>query len=314
MKLFIDCDPGVDDSLAILFALCRKDVEVVGISTSVGNTSAKQGACNALGLLKLAGLENQIPVCIGAETPLSGEVSGFPEFIHGSNGIGNVTLPDSGQQPVDMDVCDFMYQIACQHSGELVLVTLGRLTNVAKVLAKYPDYPSKIKRVVSMGGAVYSHGNVAPQVEANIGGDPEAADIAVQADWDMTMVGLDVTLKTHLTRDDVERLRRCCAPDKQKMVEYISDALKHYMDGSRLQNYTMEYSPLHDPLAMVVAVDPSVVDIRKMVTRIECAGTYSRGKVVVDLREHPIQGNYVSHCLSVNDRKALNVFFAAFQS
>ena len=108
MKLFIDCDPGVDDSLAILFALCRKDVEIVGISTSVGNTTAKQGASNAIGLLKLAGRENQIPVCIGAEAPLSGEVSGFPEFIHGSNGIGNATLPDSSQQPVDMDVCDFI--------------------------------------------------------------------------------------------------------------------------------------------------------------------------------------------------------------
>lgn len=314
MKLFIDCDPGVDDSLAILFALCRKDVEVVGISTAVGNTSAKQGACNALGLLKLAGREHQIPVCIGSEEPLCGTNSHFPVFIHGTNGIGNATLPSSDQQPVPMDVCDFMYEIACQHAGEVVLVTLGRMTNVAKVLAKYPDYPSKIKRVVSMGGAVYSHGNVSPCVEANIGGDPEAADIAVQADWDMTMVGLDVTLKTHLTRADVDRLKRCCAEDKKEMVGFISDALRYYMDGSRRQNFTMEYSPLHDPLAMVVAVDPSVVETRKMVTRIECGGTYCRGKVVVDLREQPIRGNFVSHCLSVNDRKALNVFFAAFQS
>lgn len=314
MKLFIDCDPGVDDSLAILFALCRKDVEVVGISTAVGNTSAKQGACNALGLLKLAGREHQIPVCIGSEEPLCGTNSHFPVFIHGANGIGNAALPISDQKPVPMDVCDFMYEIACQHAGEVVLVTLGRMTNVAKVLAKYPDYSSKIKRVVSMGGAVYSHGNVAPCVEANIGGDPEAADIAVQADWDMTMVGLDVTLKTHLTRADVDKLKRCCAEDKKEMVEFISDALTYYMDGSRRQNFTMEYSPLHDPLAMVVAVDPSVVETRKMVTRIECGGTYCRGKVVVDLREQPIRGNFVSHCLHVNDRKALNVFFAAFQS
>lgn len=314
MKLFIDCDPGVDDSLAILFALCRKDVEVVGISTAVGNTSAKQGACNALGLLKLAGRAHQIPVCIGAEEPLCGGDSHFPEFIHGANGIGNAQLPSSDQQPVAMDVCDFMYEIACQYAGELVLVTLGRMTNVAKVLAKYPDYPSKIKRVVSMGGAVYPCGNVSPCVEANIGGDPEAADIAVQADWDMTMVGLDVTLKTHLTRADVDKLRRCCAEDKKEMVEFISEALKYYMDGSRRQNFTMEYSPLHDPLAMVVAVDPSVVETRKMVTRIECGGTYCRGKVVVDLREQPIKGNFVTHCLGVNDRKALNVFFAAFQS
>ena len=313
MKMFIDCDPGVDDSLAILFALCRKDVEIVGISTSVGNTSAKQGAYNALGLLKLAGKENQVPVCIGAEQPLEGEAYDFPEFIHGSNGTGNATLPTPTQEPVDMDVCDFMYDMACKYAGELVLVTLGRMTNVANVLKKYPDYPSKIKRVVSMGGTVYSHGNVAPHVEANIGGDPEAADIAVMADWDMTLVGLDVTLKTHLTRADVDKLRRCCADDNKEIVEFISEELKHYMNGSRTQNYTMEYSPLHDPLAMVVAVDPSVVDTRKMVTRIECGGTYCRGKVVVDLREQPIEGQFVNHCLSVNDRKALNVLFAAFQ-
>ena len=97
------------------------------------------------------------------------------------------------------------------------------------------------------------------------------------------------------------------------MVDFISEELKHYMNGSRTQNYTMEYSPLHDPLAMVVAVDPSVVNTRKMVTRIECGGTWCRGKVVVDLREQPIEGKFVNHCLEVDSRKALNILFAAFQ-
>lgn len=313
MKIFIDCDPGVDDSIAILFALCRPDVEVVGISTSMGNVSAAQGGENALRLLKLAGKEGQIPVCVGAEKPLVGECDGYPDFIHGTNGTGNVELPPTDQKCVDMDVRDFMYETACKHAGELVLVTLGRMTNVALTLEKYPDYPTKIKRVVAMGGAVYSHGNVQPQVEANIGGDPEAADITLMADWDVTLVGLDVTLKTHLTRADVDKLTRCCAPDKKEMVRFISDELWHYMNGSRTQNYTMEYSPLHDPLAMVVAVDPSVVNTRKMVTRIECGGSYCRGKVVVDLREQPFEGKFVEHCLEVNDRKALNELFAAFQ-
>ena len=204
-------------------------------------------------------------------------------------------------------------QYACKYEGELVLVSLGRMTNLATTIAKYPDFPKKIRRVVSMGGAVYSHGNVQPQVEANIGGDPEAADIAVQADWDMTLVGLDVTLKTHLTRIDIDKLLRCCLPEKKPMVEFISQELKHYMNGSRTQNYTMEYSPLHDPLAMVVAVDPSVVDTRKMVTRVECGGTWCRGKIVVDLREQPIEGRFVEHALEVDSRKALNVLFAAFQ-
>lgn len=314
MKMFIDCDPGVDDSVAILFALNRPEVEIVGISTSTGNVSAAQGAENTLRILKLAGMEGKIPVCVGAEKPLVGEVDGFPDFIHGKNGMGDVELPATEQRVVDMDVCDFMYQKACEYEGELVLVSLGRMTNLANTLAKYPDYAKKIKRVVSMGGTIYSHGNVSPVVEANIGGDPEAADIAMMADWDMTLVGLDVTLKTHLTRSDVDKLLRCCLPEKKEMVSFISEELKYYMDGSRRQNYTMEYSPLHDPLAMVVAVDPSVVNTRKMVTRVECGGTWCRGKVVVDLREQPIEGRFVEHALEVDSRKALNILFAAFQN
>lgn len=150
MKICIDCDPGVDDSLAILFALARPDVEVVGISTSVGNVTAKQGADNALRILKLAGMEHKIPVCVGAEQPLNGDEVDFPEFIHGKNGIGNVELPPSDQKPVDMDVCDFLYQIASENEGELVLVTLGRMTNIAKTIKRYPDFAGKIKKVVSM--------------------------------------------------------------------------------------------------------------------------------------------------------------------
>lgn len=314
MKIFIDCDPGVDDSIAILFALYRRDVEIVGISTSVGNVSAEQGADNVLRILKLAGYEGKIPVCVGAERPLHGECEGFPEFIHGKNGLGNAELPESSQLPVKSDVCDFMYQAACEHAGELVLVTLGRMTNVALTLQKYPDYPQKIRRVVSMGGTVYAHGNVSPVVEANIGGDPEAADLVMTAGWPLTLVGLDVTTKTHLTRADVDALLRCCAPDKREAVAFLSEELKHYMNGSRTQNYTMEYSPLHDPLAMVVAVDPSVVSTRKIVTRVECGGTYCRGKIVVDLREQPIEGEFIEHCLEVDSRKALNELFAAFQT
>lgn len=314
MKMFIDCDPGVDDSLAILFALNRPDVEVVGITTSTGNVTAAQGAENALRILKLAGMEGKIPVCVGSEKPLAGEVDGFPEFIHGKNGLGNVELPPTNQKAIDMDVCDFMYQKACEYEGELVLISLGRMTNLANTLAKYPDYAKKIKRVVAMGGAVYSHGNVTPVCEANIAGDPEAADFAMLAEWDMTLVGLDVTLKTHLTRADVDKLLRCCLPEKKEMVSFLSEELKYYMNGSRTQNYTMEYSPLHDPLAMVVAVDPSVVRTCKMVTRVECGGTWCRGKVVVDLREQPFEGRFVEHCLEVDSRKALNVLFAAFQN
>lgn len=312
MKLFIDCDPGVDDTIAILYALNQQDVEIVGISTGTGNTSAAQGAENALRVLKLAGYEETIPVCIGRETTLNGERPNYPTFIHGNNGLGNVELPQTDQKPVEQDVCDFIYQKACENCGDLVLVTLGRFTNVALTLQKYPDFAKKIKRVVSMGGTIYAPGNVQPVVEANIGGDPEAADIAFMADWDLTLVGLDVTAKTHLTREDIDKLLCYCKPEKRNAVQLISEILLYYMDGSLSQNYTMDYSPLHDPLAMLAAIHPSVVTTRSMITRVECSGVYCRGRVITDLREQPIEGRYVRHCIDVDSRYALNLLLAAF--
>lgn len=312
-KILIDCDPGVDDSLAILFALYRKDVEIAGITTGIGNVTAAQGAENALRILKLAGAEDKIPVCAGAECTIAGETEEFPEFIHGKNGIGNVELPGSQQKTVEKDVCDFIYEKACQYEHELVLVLLGRMTNIANTIKKYPDFPKKIKQVVAMGGAVGTFGNVGPEVEANIGGDPEAADIVVQAAWDVTMVGLDVTMNTHLRMQDVEEACRYCREECRPVLEFAKNELEYYMEGARKQNWMRGCCPFHDPLAMIVAVNPGVVFTQKRITRIECDGKYTRGKVVTDLREYPIEGRYVTHCLQVDSVRALNEFFAVFQ-
>ena len=312
-KIFIDCDTGVDDSLAILFALLRPDIEVVGITTSAGNVSAKQGAENTLRILKLAGMEGRVTVCIGAEKPLVGECDGFPEFIHGKNGIGNVELPPSDQKPEAADACDFLYRAACRNEGELTLITLGRMTNIAMALRKYPDLYKKINSVVSMGGTIDAPGNVSPVVEANIGGDPEAADIVVQAPWNLTMVGLDVTLKTILRKADLKQAAAGSREECRNILSFLQQEMKWYMRGACMQNWMRDCCPLHDPLAMLVAVDPSIVSIQKRITRIECKGKYCRGMVVTDLREHPITGRYVGHCMEVDSARALNTLFAVFQ-
>lgn len=313
MKICIDCDPGVDDSLAILFALSRPDIEIVGITTSAGNVTAKQGAENTLRILKLAGMEGRIPVCIGAESPREGKCGEFPDFIHGRNGIGNVELPEAEQKPIEMNVCDFLYQKACEYDGEMILITLGRMTNIAMVLSKYPDFYKKIKRVVSMGGTLHAPGNVSPVVEANIGGDPEAADIVVQTPWNLTMVGLDVTLKTILRKTDFDQALVSCRKECKELLSFLQQEMKWYMQGAHRQNWMRECCPLHDPLAMVVAVDPALVSTQKRITRIECEGKYCRGMVVTDLREQPITGRYVEHCINVDSEKVLNTLFAAFQ-
>ena len=312
IKLLIDCDTGVDDSIALLFALHRKDVEVMGISTSIGNVTAAQAADNTMRVLKFAGKEGQVPVCVGAEKPMVGTCEDFPDFIHGKNGLGEIELPESSQKPVDMDVCDFLYEKACEADGEAVLVTLGRMTNIAHTLQKYPDFPAKIKRVVSMGGTVNGPGNVAPMVEANIGGDPEAADLVLMAPWQVTMVGLDVTLKTVMHMEDVKMARSYCREECRPVLDFMMQELQNYMKGARMQNWMLECCPLHDPLAMIVAVDPGVVLTQKRITRVETGGTYCRGMFVTDLREQPIEGRFVEHCMQVDERKALNELFAVF--
>ena len=313
IKLLIDCDPGVDDSIALLYALYKKGVEIVGVATSFGNVSAKQGAINALNLFKLAGREGEIPVCVGAEEPLVGEHEEYPAFIHGDNGFGNIELEPSSQKPVDMDVRDFLYEKACEHEGEVVLLTLGRLTNIALTLEKYPDFVKKVKRVVVMGGAGTGKGNVGPSVDANIGGDPEAADITFMADWHVTLVGMPVTCATVLKMEDVRMAKEYCREDCKHILQFMEDELYHYMKGARLQNWMRNCCPTHDPLAMMVTINPSLVTTQHMITRVELGGTYSRGMLVTDMREYPIEGKYVEHCIEVDSFRALNELFAVFQ-
>ena len=313
MKLFIDCDPGVDDSLAIMFALARPDVEIVGISTSVGNVTAKQGADNALRILKLAGKEGEIPVCVGAEAPLMGGELSFPDFIHGKNGIGDVELPESGQKPEEKDVCEFIYEKACEYEGELVLLTLGRMTNIANVLKRYPDFYKKIKRVVAMGG-MSRHQEMYHQLWKQIlVGIQKQTDIVVQVPWDLTMVGLDVTLKTTLRKEDIARAIEYCREECKEQLLFLQKEMKSYMQGARRQNWMQDCCPLHDPLAMIVAVDPSVVKTQRAITRIECGGTYCRGMVVTDVKNIQSKERFVTHCMEVDSEKVLKTLFAAFQ-
>lgn len=313
IKFLIDCDPGVDDSIALMYAFHKKDVEIVGIATSFGNVSAAQGADNALRLLKFAGKEGEIPVCVGAEDPLVGEHEPYPAFIHGDNGFGNIELEPSDQKPVDMDVRDFLYEKACEYEGELVLLTLGRLTNIALTLQKYPDFAKKIKRVVIMGGCLGPYGNVGPGLDANVAGDPESVDITLCADWPVLMVGMDVTNKVVLHMSDVKLAKEYCRPECKKYLQFMEDELEHYMKGVRLQNWKRYATPTHDPLAIMVAVNPSLVTTQHRITRIELEGKYTRGMVVTDMREYPIEGNFVEHCIDVDSERALNELFAVFQ-
>ena len=313
-KLLIDCDTGIDDSLAILFALKRPDVRVAGITTGCGNTGAVQAAENTIRLLHLARASYEVPVAVGADSPLSGKWEGPVRHIHGTNGIGDVELPASGQTPVDERACAFIVRMARENPGELTLVTLGRLTNLALALEKEPRLPALFREVVSMGGTVFAPGNVSPVCEANIAGDPEAADRVLMAGFPLTLVGLDVTEKVRLTTHHLELLDRYCGPGNRPVAEYLRRAMEIYFHFSRVQNHCLEHVPVHDPLAMLAAVDPGLMTVRKLRARVECGGTLCRGMVVTDRRVQPMDAPYTSVCVDVDADRAVEELIAAFTS
>ena len=311
IRLLIDADTGVDDSIALLYALNHADVEIVGITTVTGNTDSEQAGINTLKILDLADAPD-IPAVDGERQPLEEKWHGPVTFIHGENGIGNVQLPDSARSFRRQDVSDFMMEMAERYAGELVLVTLGPLTNVARTLRRYPDFGKKIRRVVSMGGTLNMRGNVSPVAEANFAGDPRACDIVFQSGMDILTVGLDVTIRTRLTVGHVELLKRVRKESCRKAVEYMDQALTYYRKGSREQNYSLDDCPLHDPLAMVAALHPELFQIQRRKARIECGGTYCKGMVVTDTREKPFQAEYVSFAVDVDRERAVAYLLAAF--
>ena len=312
MKIIIDCDTGVDDSLAILYALRQPKFEILGITTGCGNTNAFQAAENSLRLLKLAGREGEIPVSIGENAPLNGVWDGPVPHIHGQNGIGNVELPPTQQKPVEERACDFIVRLARENPGEITLVTLGRMTNVALALQREPELPKLVRGIVAMGGTYHAPGNISPVAEANIGGDPEAADQVFAAGFELTIVGLDVTTKIHLTAQHFADLKKFRAPENEGIADYLFQAFTFYLNFYRGCDGQLNYCPMHDPLAMLIAADPRVATIRRLPARVECGGTYCRGMIVTDDRRQPMDAPYANICVDVNEDWAINRVLGVF--
>ena len=313
LKFLIDADTGIDDSVAICYALRQPNVQVVGITTSFGNTSAPQGAENTIRLIKMMNPGYEVPVVVGANEPLIGGWGGPEYHIHGSNGIGGVELPESDQKPLDMAAEDFIIEMAKKHGRELTIITLGRMTNLALALQKEPNLPSMVKNVVFMGGTFKERGNVLPMSEANIIGDPEAADIVFRAGFDLTMVGLDVTHKTQVTPEALAKLKKYASPENKAFAEYIVKATDDvYFPFNHAQNNCLDRSPVHDPSALVYATMPQLFKTVKVPARVECKGEFTRGMVVADFREHPFDAQYVNICVDVDNVRLLEKVIATF--
>jgi inosine-uridine nucleoside N-ribohydrolase len=203
-KIIIDTDPGIDDAMAIFFAFQAKEIEVLGLTTVYGNVSADMASKNGLALVELAGLD--IPVCKGVARPWVGEESTYAHFVHGDDGFGNIDHPKTTRTLDPRTAAQFIIDMARQYPGEITIVAVAPLGNLALALRLEPALPSLIKAVNIMGGAAFVPGNVTPVAEANIWNDAHAAQIVFAADWKINMFGLDVTYDVPFKPEFMEAL------------------------------------------------------------------------------------------------------------
>ncbi|WP_313134780.1 nucleoside hydrolase [Anaerocolumna sp.] len=311
--ILIDCDTGIDDSIAILYALKSKKLHVEGFTTVYGNTSSQQAAENTLRLIKLSKCGYETPVALGANQNLDGEYGPIPTHIHGDNGIGNVELPKSEQRLLEESAPDFIIRKADELQGDLTIVALGRLTNIALALEKDSRLPYKIKNLIIMGGTLNKPGNVNPYAEANIYGDARAADIVFRAGFHMTVVGLDVTTETLLSGQDISILENYCDEENKDIVAYMKSALKFYFKFNYDSTGIQDGCVVHDPLAMLIAEDPSIGEYRMIRAAVEYENKEFRGMIKTDERFiSDYTHDEILYCVKVDSdlatRRLLSVF------
>ncbi len=274
VPILIDCDPGHDDAMALLLALASPEVELLGVSTVHGNTSLANTTANALRVLELAG-RSDIPVAAGADRPLVRDAQAADE-VHGASGLDGPDLPDAVTAPVAAHAVDFLAERLLAAPEPVTLIPTGPLTNVALLLARWPEVAPRIERVVLMGGAI-AEGNVTPAAEFNIWADPEAAARVFASGLDVTMVGLDVTHKALLTPAHAERLRAA-----GRIGTFVAD-LHGFYARFHADIYAWDGAPVHDAVAVAHVIRGDLVRTERRNVEIDCASELCRGRTVVDL-------------------------------
>lgn len=274
-KLIIDTDPGIDDAMAIFVALQSPEVEVIGLTTIYGNVYTTLATRNALHLLEVAE-RTDIPVAEGSHVTITkGTKLRIADFVHGADGLGNQNfLPPNGK-PIEQSAATFLVEQANKYPGEVTLVALGPLTNIALAIQLDPAFAKNIGKIVILGGAFAVNGNVNPAAEANIFGDPDSADIVFTSGADILAVGINVTHQVVFTDADREKL----AASNGKLAQYLCKILDVYY-FYHYDAYNIKGVYLHDPATMLAAIDPSLFTWTEGAVRVQTSGI-TRGLTIL---------------------------------
>jgi inosine-uridine nucleoside N-ribohydrolase len=267
-KVIFDTDPGVDDAMALLFLHNHPEIDLIGITTVFGNAAIETTTRNALFLKREWGID--APVARGngkTFNPMRNPVD-WPVMIHGHDGLGNIGVPETIDLPLDPRPAHrFIIDTVRANPGEVTLVAVGRMSNLAFALKEDPEIAGLVKQVIIMGGAFDVPGNITPAAEANIHGDPEAADHVMAAPWKVVVVGLDVTMKTVMTRHRLAEL----VSENGTRLQLLSDLSQFYIDfyGRHVEGEGMV---VHDSCACVYLVAPHLFTTRSGAIRVVADG------------------------------------------
>lgn len=301
-KVILDVDTGIDDALAIAYAVASPEIELLGITTTYGMVNVDFSTRNTLKVLEQ--LQSDLPVYKGSEKPLV-RMRRYSGTFHGKDGLGDTVKTSPQRQASSLHAVDYIIEQVRKYGKELTLITTGPLTNLAHAIIRDPDIVGMVGSVVSMGGAITTPGNVTKFAEANIYIDPHAAEIVLKSALPITLVGLDVTRKTVLTSEEVQNWR-------QKGTEcslFFADFTDYYIQAYKGNYPYLKGCALHDPLAVGVVTHPDLVKTLPMYLQVDLEDD-SLGRTTEDLYRDSSEGPNIQVCLKVDAPRFLDLFLS----
>jgi purine nucleosidase len=297
--IILDCDPGIDDALAIAFATASPEIDLVGITTVAGNVGLAKTTANALAVASFVGAPD-VPVTAGSAVPLLRPALDAGH-VHGDSGLGGAVLPPPARTAEDGHAIDYIIDTIGAAPGEITLVATGPMTNIGLALRREPRLATWVRDFVIMGGSA-ARGNMTPAAEFNIWADPEAAAIVFSAGWTVRMIGLDVTLLARATSAVQERMRALGPLGSQLLLP----AIAQYRDSAD----TTGEPPVHDVCAIVSIADPSVFEYTPARVQVETHGTLTSGMTVTDFE--PPAGHNTQVATGIDAERFWSIVLGAY--
>jgi len=273
IPVIIDCDPGLDDAVALFMAFASEELDIKAVTAVAGNQTIDKTSKNARDIVAYAG--KKCKVSAGASKPLVRELV-TAAFVHGDTGLKNIVLPPAGFDFSEEKPYDIIYGEALKNEGKLHIIALGPLTNIATALLLHPDIKDKVGHITLMGGSCYV-GNHTPAAEFNIFADPEAAKIVFESGIALTMVGLDVTNRAMILENEINEFLNL----GNRVAHTVGEILLSSLDFVR--KFGFEGVPMHDPFAMAGVIEPDLIKTGEYHVDVETKGSYTSGKTVVDV-------------------------------